>query len=203
MAEYELGQDEYVVLRTKEVRRDKGVSLSLPGKGELMLTNQNVVLLRKGLTGKTKDFTCYPLSSIRVIDGRPQARLDTSTFMEVHLELALDSGIVTFVFGDLEAKQQVREWIDAIWRLLVGEGAPADALGKSKLASVLEGDAITNAFDRLMDRVGDAVEREIDSETPEVATRCPSCDASLKGRPGQTIACPYCGTYVTIPTGRP
>ena len=78
----------------------------------------------KGITGKVKDYMVYPLNSIRMVEGKPQCRLDSSTFMEEKLEISTNTGI---------------------------------------------------------------------------SMRCPSCNASLKGRPGNTVECPYCGSYSTLP----
>ena len=92
MAEYAFGADEYVVMKAQEVTPDGKKGLSSMRPSELILTNLNIVLPVKGLTGKVKSYEVYPLSDIRIVDGRPQCRLDKSDFMDVKLELSMNRG---------------------------------------------------------------------------------------------------------------
>ena len=41
--------------------------------------------------------------------------------------------------------------------------------------------------------------RKRNEAAADVSMRRPSCNASLKGRPGDTVPCPYCSSYVTLP----
>lgn len=198
MAGYAFEADEYVVLKAQEVRLDGGKGFSVSRGSELMLTNRNIVLPRKGLTGKVKGYDVYPLANIRLVDGKPQCRLDTSDFMDVKLEVALKDGLVTFVFGGLDGKKEIRAWINAIYQLLVGSDAPEEALGKGKFDSLMDEENIADTFGRVFGSFENAFQRKRAEAASDVAGRCPSCNASLKGRPGETIACPYCGTYVTL-----
>lgn len=198
MAEYSFAEDEYVVLKAQEVRLDGKKGFSIPRDSELMLTNRNIVFPVKGLTGKVKDYKVFPLSGIRLVDGKPQCRLDTSDFMDVKLELSLNSGLVTFVFGGMDGKKEIREWINAIYQILLGQEAPEDALGKGKFESFMDEENIADTFGRVFGSFENAFARKRAEAASDVAARCPSCDASLKGRPGETMACPYCGTYVTL-----
>ncbi|MBQ9002028.1 MAG: hypothetical protein IJ087_09260 [Eggerthellaceae bacterium] len=199
MAEYAFAPDEYVVLKAQEVRLDEGKSFSVPRPGELMLTNRNIVLPRKGLTGKVKGYEVYPLADIRLVNGAPQCRLDTSDFMDVKLEIALRDRLVTFVFGGLDGKKEVRAWINAIYQILLGQDAPEEALGKGKFESLFDEENIADAVGRVYGSFENAFQRKRNEAAADVSMRCPSCNASLKGRPGATVACPYCGSYVTLP----
>ena len=68
--ELKLNPDESVVLRSEGI----GYGKSVFGKdNELVLTNQAIILLRKGPLGKTRDILRFPLEDIRVADGQVQA----------------------------------------------------------------------------------------------------------------------------------
>ena len=73
MAEYAFGADEYVVMKTQEVTPDGKKGLSSMRTSELILTNHNIVLPIKGITGKVKGFEVYPLDDIRRQTGRYRA----------------------------------------------------------------------------------------------------------------------------------
>lgn len=201
MAGYAFADDEHVVLKAQQVRLDEGKTFSIPRGTELMLTNRNVVFPRKGLTGKVKGYNVYPLADIRILDGKPQVRLDTSDFMDVKLEIMLKGEVVTFTFDGIEGKQEIREWINAIYQLTVGHDAPKEALGKSKIGEFLDQENIADTFGRVFGSFENARKRKKAEAAEAVAARCPSCDASVKGKPGETVTCPYCGSYVTIPLG--
>ena len=167
-----------------------------------MLTNRNIVFPIKGLVGKVKDYQVYPLSSIRIVDGRPQCRLDTSEFMEAKLEVSTNAGIVKFVSGGLENKKEVRAWINAIYQILIGCDAPEEALGKGRFESMVDEENIADAFGRIFGSFESAVQKKRNAAAADVSMRCPSCNASLRGRPGDTVSCPYCGSYATLPQAR-
>lgn len=198
MASYTFADDEHIVLKAQKVRLEEGKTFSIPRESELMLTNRNVVFPLKGITGRVKSYAVYPLTDIRIVDGKPQCRLDTSDVMDVKLELLLKGGVVTFIFDGIEGKREIREWINAIYQLVVGHDAPTDALGKSKVGEFFDQESIADSFGRVFASFENARQRKRAEAAGEVAVRCPSCDASLKGKPGETVACPYCGGYVTI-----
>lgn len=198
MAEYLFAQDEYVVLKAQQVHLDGGKSFSIPRDLELMLTNRNIVLPRKGLTGKVKGYDIFPLSSIRIVEGKPQCRMDTSDFMDVKLELSTNEGLVTFVFGGIDGKKEVRQWINAIYRLLLGCDAPQEVLGKGKFESLLDEENLADAVGRMFGSFENALNRKRAEAAGDIARRCPSCNASMRGRAGETVACPYCGSYFTL-----
>ena len=64
--ELRLNPDEVVVLRSA------GVGYGNSGFGrshELILTDQAIILIRKGAFGRTKDVLLFPLKDIRVVGG--------------------------------------------------------------------------------------------------------------------------------------
>ena len=190
--DYRMGDDEYVVCVAHEVHLDERKAFSMPKEGELTLTNENIVYVVRGMLGKTKRQEVYPLSGIRLHEGLPLVRLDTSEFMTDKLEITFESGVVRFVFGGVESRHEVRTWVTEISRLIAGDEA-ADEVAHA--AHKTMGERFDDAFDRLMGVAENAMEREID---PVRAVRCPSCNASLEGHVGETITCPYCGAHITV-----
>lgn len=198
MQGYAFEADETIVLKAQEVRLDGGKSFSMTRGGELMLTNRNIILPRTGFTGKVKGYDVFPLSDIRIVDGKPQCRLDTSDFMDVKLEVAMNSGVVSFVFGSLDGKKEIRAWINAIYQILVGHDAPEETLGKGKFESFMDEENIADTFGRVFGSFENAFQRKRAEAAGDIAGRCPSCNASVKGRAGETMTCPYCGSYITL-----
>ncbi|MDO4797974.1 MAG: hypothetical protein Q4A01_08140 [Coriobacteriales bacterium] len=163
-----------------------------------MLTNQNIVYAQRGMFGKAKGYHAWPLSSIRIVDGIPQCRLDSSEFMEHKLEVSLQNELVSFVFGSLEAKKEVRSWVNEISLLLVGHEAPEENLRATGVGAFTDGDAVAETFGSIFGSFENALTRKRAEEAPVVARRCPSCNASVKGRIGTTVTCPFCESHVTI-----
>lgn len=200
MAGYSFCPDEKVVLKAQDVKIDGSSSLFSSVSGsELMLTNQNIVYPRKGMFGKVKGYDVYPLANIRVIDGIPQCRLDSSEFMEHKLEVSFEDELVSFAFGSLEAKKEVREWVNEICCLLTGKEAPEESLRASGVGAFTESDAVAETFGNLLGAFDNAFLRKRSEAAPIVAYRCPSCNASIKGKAGTTVTCPYCDSHITIP----
>ncbi len=199
MAGYAFGPDETVVLRAQDVKIDGDSSFFSSTSGsELMLTNQNIVYPHKGVFGKVKRYSVWPLSSIRIIDGTPQCRLDSSEFMEHKLEISFQDELVSFVFGSLEAKKEVRSWVNQINLLLVGHEASEENLRSTGAGAFTDIDSVAETFGSIFGSFENALARKRAEEAPIVARYCPSCNASIKGRLGTTITCPYCDANVTI-----
>ena len=69
--ELNLNADEQVVDRMSKV----GYGGFWSFNNELILTNQNVILVKKGFLGDTQEVVKFPLSSIRVANGQVQAKI--------------------------------------------------------------------------------------------------------------------------------
>lgn len=199
MAGYAFGPNETVVLRAKDVTIDGDSSIFSSASGsELILTNQSIVYPRKGMFGKVKGYRVWPLSSIRIVEGTPQCRLDSSEFMEHKLEVSFQNELVSFVFGSLEAKREVRSWVNQISILLVGHEASDEMLRATGAGAFGDIDSVAESFGNIFGSFENALARKRAKEAPVVACRCPSCNASIKGRRGTTVTCPYCETHVTL-----
>ncbi|MBR3316349.1 MAG: hypothetical protein IKG21_00820 [Atopobiaceae bacterium] len=199
MAGYRFGPNERVVLKAQDVKIDgDSKPFSSMSGSELILTNENIVYPRKGMFGKIKGYNVYPLSSIRIVDGTPQCRLDSSEFMEHKLEISFQDELVSFVFGSLDAKKEVRAWVNEISTMLVGHGASEENLRATGAGAFSDIDAVAETFGDLMSAFDNALARKRAKTAPVIACRCPSCNASVTGKLGTTVKCPYCDSDVTI-----
>ena len=195
MAGYTFEPDEYVILKSKDVHLDSD-SIFDPPDVELMLTNRNIVLPRKSIFGKIKGYTTYPLSDIRIVDGVPQCCLDITEILP-HLDVYFNDSQASFVFMD---EQAVVNWVDEIHKQLVGHEAP-ESMKITAHSFGLDFEELNGMVDSMGSTFGsltNAFERKRRENAPVVASTCPNCCASLKGRKGETVNCPYCGSSVTI-----
>ena len=64
--EFNLNADETIVDRISKI----GYGGFWSGNNELVLTNQNIILVKKGFFGNTEEVVKYPLSDLRVVNGQ-------------------------------------------------------------------------------------------------------------------------------------
>ena len=88
--ELHLNTDETVVDRIGKV----GYGGFLSFNNDLVLTNQNIILVKKGLFGDVQDVVKFPLGSLRVVNGEVQAKKghpDNMTYTLDLLDILKDS----------------------------------------------------------------------------------------------------------------
>ena len=191
---YSLDSDEGIILRTSNVAY-KGTA---PYAHELILTNKNIILLKKGLFGGTKDVLYFPLNQVKVVNGKVQALVGRHRNGEPRLELYMQNGDVEYFTFQAITKAEAVKWAKNIQKILMnreeGEYDPASFAipGTEMIVESIKGtmDTIKGVFNR---------------KTPEemnslkCAVFCPNCGASVVGIKGTTAQCPYCGTIQNIP----
>lgn len=181
--ELHLNTDETVVDRIGKV----GYGGFLSFNNDLVLTNQNIILVKKGLFGDVQDVVKYPLGSLRVVNGEVQAKKGHPDNMTYTLDLYFDKGMESFRF---EWESDVQKWIDKITEVITGVKVERDEFAwvGDTLAMA---ESVTNTINNLKSSLGI-------KSTEQVSIKCPSCGAGLTGTKGETVQCPYCGTYVTL-----
>lgn len=95
MARIDLGLDEVILKQDTSVTHDRGGMFDSAGD-ELVLTNQALVVVHKGVFGGVKDVRRFPLSQIKVVNGAPQAVLGRSSSGENQLHVYFASGVEAF-----------------------------------------------------------------------------------------------------------
>lgn len=187
MRKLELETNECVIIKNDRVLHG-GVMANYAD--ELILTNLNVIYVKKGLFGGIKKISKFPVSQIKIYNGQAQALLGKHKNGNPCLELYFSNGEESFGF---EKKSEVSKWIKEINRLLLGEDADAAAGQFAIPGAEFLAETIKDTANVFMGALG------IKPKEPEmVSVACPSCRASLSGQKGKTICCNYCNTYITL-----
>ena len=187
--EFKLGPDEAVVLRMKKVGYGEGFQLPpMLGGNELILTTQNLILLKKDLFGSTTDTLYFPLKDVKIVGGRPQVRKGNPAHMEYALEVYFNSGMESFRF---EWESDIDNWVGHIVSIITGEPIKEESPEEMMADLLSMAEAIEAPVDKMRSIFGI-------KSTTQVSCKCPACGASLTGIKGETEKCPYCGTYHTF-----
>jgi hypothetical protein len=158
---------------------------------DLILTTQNLVLLKKGAFGNSKGIDVFPLSQIRVFQGHAQAVVVKGQNGLPALEVYFQNGTEQFGF---QGKNEASSWSQKINEVITG--APAkmtspNPSGAEKVAGVVK-DTVGVFRDVLGYKSKDAVATA--AAAVPVAGDCVSCGAPVAGIRGQAIICSYCDT---------
>jgi len=182
MAKYILQSNEVVLLKDEAVLHGKKVA-------ELILTNLNLVVVGKGVLARSSGFQAFPVSQIKVHNGRAQA-LMTGTFGSETLEVYFLQGEEAFRFVN-GGKKKVQIWIGKINEAVTGEPAvevgSAAASGADRVAGALKD--VMGAYKSFR---GQKPSTPVSEARIGVAAKCVSCGAPVNGVKGQTITCTYC-----------
>lgn len=185
--ELRLEPQEAVIMRMEKV--GYGKSFLLPANNnELILTNRNLILIRKNLLGKREETLYFPISEIRMADGHPQVRKGKADHMTHTLDVYMNDKMESFRF---EWESDIDEWIAQIDSVVTGEPVKR----KTEADMIAEAMAIVETIEEPIEKMKGILGIKSDKE---VSCRCPSCGASLIGLKGETQKCPYCGTFHTF-----
>lgn len=193
MGDYKLEINEGIVLKNQNAFHPVGKKIG--SMGELILTNLNIIYIKKGMLGGTKEVIKLPLNQIKIIDGNPQIRLERRTNGTTQMEIYFFNSEECFYFNDFGNKELIK-WIDKIHEILTGEPAKIDEDDRNYVPGLSE---VANTLKESIGTFKQAFGiKEKKQEKEKMATRCISCDAPLFGEKGATIKCKYCGVKQTI-----
>lgn len=172
--------DESVIMKHNRVQyRSYGYSQ------ELVLTNQNIIWVKKGLfLGKIKKIQKYPLGQIKIFNGQVQAMINKSNLMRPSLEVYFLNSIEAFGF---ESRKEIEKWINNINFLVTGSFIEPET---SSIAAVVK-QAIKGKF-------GIETKNQGHQSIEKVVKKCTACGASVTGQSGQIIRCQYCDTNIQL-----
>lgn len=179
-----LQPDESVILRADEIEYGGPFS----GGCELILTNKNIILNRKGLLGLGAEVKNFPLSDIHMVNGEPQVALGKKSNVTTTLDVYFESGMESFGFI---WEKDVKEWIASITEVMTGRKVERE----DEFAWVKDTLAMASTVEEAADKVRNifGIKSNI-----EVSCNCPSCGAALTGTKGETKMCPFCGNPHTF-----
>lgn len=198
MVKYQLQSNEGVVLQETGICYEPN-KLSTAYTDELILTNINLIHVRKGVFTGTKGVRYIPLNQVKVIGGKCQALVGKARNGHAILQIYTQQGIEEFAF-QIKAKKKAGIWANEISRLVTGrdsenaldsQDAPQydfedTVIGQLKDAFGEVGAAFGIGFGKSGQQQKRSVER--------VSTKCSGCHAPITGVKGKTAVCKYCDT---------
>lgn len=176
---------------------------------QLILTNKNLVLVKKGFFGGGKSVHVFPLSQIKVFDGAAQVRVGWLQSCPT-LEVYFLNGQEVFLLERKEAAADLAQMIDDV---IAGVGGhPIDSRDEGPIANAIRSqvemaDALRSQVDLIKATFG--IRSKTQSTTgaprvareagaPRVARECYACGAPLSGKQGQVATCSYCDTPIQL-----
>lgn len=191
MAKYNLKPDESVILRSEKINHGGFIPAF---KDELILTNQNIIHLSKGLIGNTKNVTKYPLSKIKLYNGEPQVFFEKKKDGNYQLVIYFLNGQERFGFAYWNKKDGAK-WFNAIYKIITGNELTKISSnplipGREHLVGTFK-EAVRTFKSGL---VGNTKINKIVTTIEKVTKNCISCSAPLTDNKGKTVHCRYCDT---------
>lgn len=189
MAKYNMQPNEVVVLTESNVSHGGFLSAYTD---ELILTNLNLVLAKKGILGNNKGVLTFPIDQIKVWNGRAQAMAGKASNGSAVLEVFFLNGREKFSF-QAGGKRKIAKWSSQIDAVVSGKATPAaPEAGMALPGTEAVADALVETFKVFKGKV-------TGSRAPvQISGKCRSCGASVAGIKNQSLTCDYCGTAQQI-----
>jgi hypothetical protein len=186
MANCNLHPNEVVVLKEASVNNG-GIFAAYTD--DLILTNLNLVLIKKGMFGNSKGVHTFPIDQIKVHNGQAQAVLGKANNNgSPQLEVYFLNGQENFGFQS-GGKKKILEWVAKIGEVVTGERASENiGTGLALPGADYVAGALKDTFDVFKGRFGSK------SKIEKVASKCSACGAPISGTRGQLSTCEYCQT---------
>lgn len=187
-AQYNLQPNEVVILKTDAIMHGGGFGSAYTD--ELILTNLNLVLVRKGVFGNSKGVLTFPVSQIKVHNQQAQVAVGKNRGADA-LEVYFVNGHEYFNFGSgRKYKKKVHEWVAKINFVVTGQDAPVQSVSSLALPGAeLVAGVLKDTFGVFKSKLGSQPGAPV-----TISGKCRSCGAPATGFQGQTITCEYCGS---------
>jgi hypothetical protein len=185
VANYNLQPHEVVLLKEDNVAHGGTFSSHTD---ELILTNLNLVLIKKGLFGNRKGVLVFPVNQIKVHEGGAQALLGKTTRGTAALEVYFLNGQESFAFQG-GGKRKILTWTTRINQAVTGTEAPDDDATLAIPGAAVVAGVLKDTVSVFRSRMGSG-----SAPSAQVAAKCTGCGASISATRGSTVACAYCGT---------
>ncbi|WP_341201115.1 hypothetical protein [Planomicrobium okeanokoites] len=191
MVKVNLMPNESIILKSEKVAHGGLLAINTD---ELILTNQNIIHVKKGVFGNTKNVEKYPVNQIKIFNGEPQAILGKQRNGSPQLEIYFLTGHECFRFQSLTNREVVR-WTNAISNLIRGHESTTVPAGFAIPGTEYLSETIKGTVDTFKNTLG-IKSKKIDNgvSSEKVIKKCISCSAPLIGEKRQTIHCKYCDT---------
>jgi hypothetical protein len=185
LANYNLQPHEVVLIKEADVAHGGVFSAQTD---ELILTNLNLVLVKKGLFGNSKGILVFPINQIKLHAGRAQALLGSNPNGTPALEVYFLNGQEKFTFRG-GGKKKVLTWTAKINQAVTGTESPGDETAMAIPGAALVAGVLKDTVSIFKTRFGSEA-----APAAPAAGKCSGCGAPITGARGSTIVCAYCGT---------
>lgn len=156
---------------------------------ELILTNLNLVLLKRGVFGNSKGVLTFPVNQIKVYNRQAQALIGKATNGADVLEVYFLNGQEQFGFRS-GGKKRIKEWIAQLHHAVTGEEAPLpQSAGMALPGAAMVAGVLKDTLNVFRSKLNAEPEVAV-----KVAIRCLGCGAPMAGIQGRTSTCEYCGS---------
>lgn len=159
---------------------------------ELILTNFNIIYISRGVFGNKKGMQKFPLNQLKIINDKPQIIMGKMKNGLHQLEIYFTNGQQNFVFQS-SGKKEINEWINDVYKIVVGESAGLDTTEKSKFSNVVK-DTVDTFKDVIGVKKSISQQNTMGEATVKKTAKCMACRAPICGFVGKTIRCRYCDT---------
>lgn len=191
MAKYNLQPNEAVVLKAESVQRGNGLLSAFTD--ELVLTNLHLIWVNKGMLGNVKRIEYFPLALVKVFNDQAQALLAKSGNGTPQLEVFFQNGEEVFKFRS-GGKREIGKWVDAINRVVTGNGA--EITSKALPGTGIVAETLRDTFSQFRGSFGGGGKG---SSAVRVSSKCSGCGASISGISGTVARCQYCDSESMLP----
>ncbi len=174
MVDYNLDSDEVVIVECEDIQSDSRE------RGNLVLTNKNIIWASKNIFGKIKQITKRNINDIKIYEGRAQAKLENGKLL-IYFK---NEQFAYYIYSRSKGK----EIVNNINKILLDVNLNVDSRkalpGTEAIAGTIK--STLNVF------------KESLGKNKMISKKCESCGASLSGKKGETDKCPYCDSYITF-----
>ncbi len=199
MAKINLLPNEAIILRDSQMKHDRGKGYCSE-LDELVLTNQALIVVHKGMLGMAKDIQRFPLDQVGVANGSPRVMIGMSQESKRQLHVYFLHGIEAFSLGESDEDAQG----GLLDLLFVSAREKEDrnlhqwqaAIAQAVMALPQNVRAVTPQIQTAPVNASNSGPAASNAEVPivHVTKKCIGCMAPLSGAQGQKIACRYCDT---------
>ncbi len=182
MTGYSLQSGEALIHRQEQVALGSKASFS----GELILTNQNLVFVRRGFFGGAKGVHIMPLQQLKIFQGRTQAVATKQRNMAPSLDVYFDHGMEQFRFVN---HRDAKYWSEKINEVVTGTRSMRVSTDASMIDKAAE--TVKDTLDAFKGALGIKASMALEASAT-IAGDCDSCGAPVSGLRGQAVSCSYC-----------
>ena len=188
--EYKLLPNEAIIIKQEGIMHGGGAMTNF--SDELILTNLNIVVIKKGMFGGGKGIQTFPVKQIKVFNNQAQVMESKTRGGYPQIEVYLLNGQQE-KFG-FQSKKDATNWITKINQLVTGEDVEINTSTSSAIPGTeIIADMLGGTVDAFKGAFGfKSKKSSTDTTNEKVAKKCSSCGASISGKTGQVIRCPYC-----------